>query len=501
MDKFNAFGNGVVKTVAAGIGFASESVNSYKEKKLEEYSSDKGSVGKAVRMLRPPPPQQQNPYFETNNSKTWALDDAQEKEAPVAAPAKTKKEIKERDTNKIIASYFRRHPAPEQKDGKYPIIQKLPLPVILPQKRPKDRSRGFVKAYAPVLKHSGIDQATFLDFLETFEQGIRASPWLEAINLVSLAALSLPIPEAIAIDIACMVVIETATSVQTRTRGNDLLSKFNEEFFQPRGLFGLLMTSKAENASKGEEELAISSIVSRARISLYEDKVAQRARNLRRSDGSTNTIPEAAPLIFPGLDELSQKTDEKSKKKKDSLTSASEFVNNYLDKRAGVKHPDSTLTQPKPVFKSRYADPTHPAASGNFRALLTGGKSVTQLPKDEEKRKIGDARADTDEPHKEKNLDNLVSQDVSSDENAKKPEAAEERTGSEDSVRSSDGNLVAPGAKQGGIMTPVKKAIKSNVMYLLIVNMPTEEEMAAAQAAIAKAGKGQMHDAWERCWL
>lgn len=98
------------------------------------------------------------------------------------------------------------------------------------------------------------------------------------------------------------------------------------------------MTSKAENASKGEEELAISSIVSRARISLYEDKVAQRARNLRRSDGSTNTIPEAAPLIFPGLDELSQKTDEKSKKKKDSLTSASEFVNNYLDKRAVAKY-------------------------------------------------------------------------------------------------------------------------------------------------------------------
>lgn len=37
-------------------------------------------------------------------------------------------------------------------------------------------------------------------------------------------------------------------------------------------------------------------------------------------------------------------------------------------------------------------------------------------------------------------------------------------------------------------------------MYLLIVNMPTEEEMAEAQAAIAEAGKGQLHDAWQRCW-
>ena len=217
MEQFNSFGSGIVKTMAAGIGFVSEGTSSYKEKKLEKYSSDKGSVGKAIQMLRPPT-QQQSPYFEANNSKTWALDDAQDELAPVAAPVKTKKELKERDINKIIASFILRNPAPEQEDGSFATAERLPLPVILPQKRPNDRSRGFVKAYAPVLEQSGIDRATFLDFLETFEQGIRASPWLEAINMVTIAALSLPIPEAMAIDIACMVVIETATSVQTRTR-------------------------------------------------------------------------------------------------------------------------------------------------------------------------------------------------------------------------------------------------------------------------------------------
>ncbi|KAK0109686.1 hypothetical protein ONS95_002365 [Cadophora gregata] len=359
MEKVNVFGNGIVKTIAAGIGFASESVSCYKEKKLEEYSSDKGSVGKAVRKLRPPP-QQPPQHLEINNNRTWELDDAQERMAPVATPAKTKKELEERDTNKIIDSFILRHPAPETQDGKYPALQSLSLPVILPQKRPKDRSRGFVKAYAPALEQSGIDQATFLDFLETFEQGIRVSPWLEAINLVSLAALSLPIPEAMAIDIACMVVVETATTIQTRTRfvaqksasvsemsqakfirGNDLLSKFNVEFFQPRGLFCLLMTLNTETGSKVQEELAVSSIVSRARTSLYEDKIAQKARNLRRSDGSTSSAPQAAPLIFPGLDELAAKNDEKSKKKKDSLQSASEFVGRYLDKRAVAKYVSS----------------------------------------------------------------------------------------------------------------------------------------------------------------
>ena len=54
METVNAFGSGIVKTMAAGIGFVSEGASSYKEKKLEKYSSDKGSIGKAVRMLRPP---------------------------------------------------------------------------------------------------------------------------------------------------------------------------------------------------------------------------------------------------------------------------------------------------------------------------------------------------------------------------------------------------------------------------------------------------------------
>lgn len=44
------------------------------------------------------------------------------------------------------------------------------------------------------------------------------------------------------------------------------------------------------------------------------------------------------PLISPSLDELGEQKDEKSKKKKDSLKAASEFVDRYLDKRAVAKY-------------------------------------------------------------------------------------------------------------------------------------------------------------------
>ncbi|KAK1071126.1 hypothetical protein LTR74_003507 [Friedmanniomyces endolithicus] len=52
----------------------------------------------------------------------------------------------------------------------------LPLPVIIPQRRPRNKTRGFVRAYAPVLADSGIDQATFLSFLDNFYKSSQASP-------------------------------------------------------------------------------------------------------------------------------------------------------------------------------------------------------------------------------------------------------------------------------------------------------------------------------------
>lgn len=46
------------------------------------------------------------------------------------------------------------------------LLQKLPCPVIIPQRRPGKRERGFVRAYAPVLNNCGISQDTFLKFLK-----------------------------------------------------------------------------------------------------------------------------------------------------------------------------------------------------------------------------------------------------------------------------------------------------------------------------------------------
>jgi hypothetical protein len=47
---------------------------------------------------------------------------------------------------------------------------RLPCPVIIPQRRPENKSRGWMLDYAPALNDCGIDQTTFLDSLGAFNK-------------------------------------------------------------------------------------------------------------------------------------------------------------------------------------------------------------------------------------------------------------------------------------------------------------------------------------------
>lgn len=69
---------------------------------------------------------------------------------------------------------------------------RLSLAVIIPQRRPKKRVRGFLRAYAPDLMGCGIDQAEFMAFLDGFNSEVAASPWVGAINLAGAAVGAIP---------------------------------------------------------------------------------------------------------------------------------------------------------------------------------------------------------------------------------------------------------------------------------------------------------------------
>jgi hypothetical protein len=44
----------------------------------------------------------------------------------------------------------------------------IPVPVVIPQRRPRAKGRGFVRAYSPVLDNSALNERTFLEFLRCF---------------------------------------------------------------------------------------------------------------------------------------------------------------------------------------------------------------------------------------------------------------------------------------------------------------------------------------------
>lgn len=73
------------------------------------------------------------------------------------------------DVHKLVQKFLASHPAPTRGTAR------LPCPVIIPQRRPRTKSRGFVRAYAPVLDDCGIDQDAFLEFLKIFHEASQVS--------------------------------------------------------------------------------------------------------------------------------------------------------------------------------------------------------------------------------------------------------------------------------------------------------------------------------------
>ncbi|KAK7915184.1 hypothetical protein PG985_012887 [Apiospora marii] len=121
---------------------------------------------------------------------------------------------------------------------------KLSHVVIIPQRRPNKRERGFIRAYAPELYHCGIDQATFLAFIDGLNEVVSAHPILGAFNLAGAAAGWIPqavTPIAGPIGLGVQVVARVVTEVKARSSQNSYLEKMNDELFRPRGLYCLIM--------------------------------------------------------------------------------------------------------------------------------------------------------------------------------------------------------------------------------------------------------------------
>lgn len=92
----------------------------------------------------------------------------------------------------------------------------LPCPVVIPQRRPGNKGRGFVEAYAPALEQFGIRRDEFLGFIKATNKAVRSSKWLGAIQLAAVGTSFVPNPIALGTSVAVQVVAGVIAKAETR---------------------------------------------------------------------------------------------------------------------------------------------------------------------------------------------------------------------------------------------------------------------------------------------
>jgi hypothetical protein len=371
----------VVKLVGAGIGAARESYINHQENARAGGSSSTTGAGPSTapeaggQLPRETSDDAPPPYIETTEShaqeliksgkavsvddaysdtdssddeleEQWRLDEAAEHiDPPAYSESSTTEEAGKKEHKDLVAEVLKLAPAPTTRKAA------LAAPVVLPQRRPRSKGRGFVRAYAPLLNDCAIDQRTFLTFLKNFHTASQAS---KGFTVVFLAATVVGfVPEIVAQIVSTVVQFGagTAIEVQRRYRANAFLDAMNEQLFRPRGLFAMVVAYKPD-AKKAVEmgEYDPTSSISRfteSSGSAWRDK----ARKLRTDSGKNFgelDIGEAAPLVYPSIEEA--KIGE-TEKQKGAWKNFEQFMGDYGDRRAQAAYV-SPSSPPLPSFIS-----------------------------------------------------------------------------------------------------------------------------------------------------
>lgn len=236
--------------------------------------------------------------------------------------------------------------------------RQLPLPVILPQRRPRKKARGFIRAYSPVLADCGINQEVFLKFLKNFHKSSQASPIFPIIQISAAIAGLVPSVIAMAVTTAVQIAAGVGAEVQSRTRTNTFLDSMNEELFKPAGLYAMIVKYKSDsdiqqsttgiaglaNLIKAEKvDVTTNQTIAKYNRTHSDESgsksMSSRMKDMRLASNTTRgtaMLPESAPLIFPELDRQAAQAGPETFK--DKTKDAKKFLANYFDRRAQLDY-------------------------------------------------------------------------------------------------------------------------------------------------------------------
>lgn len=468
----NPFGK-AIQGIAATIGLASETIHHHKQKKASQKPqrdsiprslSNDDCISTLNELEVSPSPDEtetQQKLLTQVDEVAWALDEVQDDISTSNCKTVTP-DHSPLGSPKLAESFLHSHPPAENPVS----CGRLELPVVITQRRPKARTRGFIRAYAPILQNVGVDQETFLDFIDQLNKAVEPSPWVSAIDLASLAGHAFPEPIHLLISASALMATQITAEVVSRNKSNAFLDKMNRDYFKPKGLIALIVTWKPKKDESEQNTTGIIDIDMSA-AAANKNSTDDAAPGIKRrksmiqmpSVGEMFELPEFAPLVFPQLEAAPKSTKPRSpvspkhkhkqptqrievdskrgvvqqqtgntarkgraksvgdqeivqraepgclpafrhstaeyigpavrqvklggKSAGSSVKRTGHFISDYQDRRAVARwsgqHPDSRMAKlaPAPGFQSRFADPNHPAGSGDFVALVTGGKRTT----------------------------------------------------------------------------------------------------------------------------
>ncbi|KAK1658495.1 hypothetical protein BDP55DRAFT_682763 [Colletotrichum godetiae] len=372
----------IAQSAAAGIGTVSEALHHRKEKKSGALISVKSSTQSgSVDNTESGPTQ-----LGEGAAKANAIDHEASGSMSTSQPAE--------ETESLAFAFIKRHPLTVSES--YECRQRLALPVLVPQRRPEKRARGFIRAYAPILVNVGIDQDIFLDFIDTFNKSLKPNPWISAVNLAGFAGEALPDPASLLFGFAVEIATEAIMEGQSLICSNKFLDCVNAEFFIPRGLICLVVTWQPDNdRGRLATNVSVKIDVPETKLDLLQGVSDVAAGRIKSSEGLQEmktqvgdlmkptrgdfSWPEPAPLIFPNFKRNTKRADVKVEEK-NAWDRMENWINDHLDKRAQAswinenKDRPAVSLMPEHNFKSRYADPNRQASSGDLVSLVTAGR-------------------------------------------------------------------------------------------------------------------------------
>ncbi|OJJ68627.1 hypothetical protein ASPBRDRAFT_68158 [Aspergillus brasiliensis CBS 101740] len=406
----------------------------------------------------------------------WELDEAQEHLRGESHYPTNQEEDNGDYSTQLAESFAKEYPVPASLYDR-PADQSPPRlehPVVLPQRRPKNRQRGFVRAYAPELGKWDIDDKMFLDFVDKANKSCVGSQWFQVINLAANVGGFFVSPTVgFVMGFVADAAVRIGMAVDGRRRSGNFFDQVNRDFFMPRGLFCLLMTYAPES-KEAILDLDMNNTITAART---PETGFHRIRQKYQTANATanTTFDQFSPLVFPDLNRLNP--DDETKKKYqvylNKVHRTVQSIEGYYDKRDQAKfiakNPNSNLAMgPKPEFTSRYADPTNKAATGSLLGLATGGKFTDDTIlgwMGIEGRSARGAK-----PSFFGGLADAAIRKAKGDKELEKARA--------------EGRAVPHQSTKGFVGGGLDKMLKRKVVYMMIVNMPSEEEMRKAREII-----------------